>query len=112
MAYEPLTEAVIHKPGIADGAGEAVAAGAAQGQRRIAAAIEKQQRLLAPLDGDPNLFGQTRRNEVAARRSLAPKINQFDLWQMLTAEPGCQRDALVASLARIDLAFDGWRRRG
>ena len=42
VADEALAEAVIDQPGIADGAGEAMAAGAAQGQRRIAAAIEEQ----------------------------------------------------------------------
>ena len=50
MADQPLAKAVIDQPGVADRAGEAMAAGAAQGQRRIAAAIEEQQRLLAPLD--------------------------------------------------------------
>ena len=39
---QPLAKAMIDQPGIADGAGEAVAAGAAQRQRRIAAAIEEQ----------------------------------------------------------------------
>ncbi len=56
MADQTLAKAVIDQPGIADGAGKAMPAGAAQGQRRVAAAIEKQQRLLAPFDGDPNLF--------------------------------------------------------
>ncbi len=50
MADQALAKAVIDQPGIADGAGEAMAAAAAQRQRRIAAAIEEQQRLLAPLD--------------------------------------------------------------
>ena len=47
MADQLLAEAVIDQPGVAVRAGEAKAAGAAQRQRRIAAAIEKQQRLLA-----------------------------------------------------------------
>ena len=47
MTDQPLAKAVIDQPGVADVAGEAVAAGAAQRQRRIAAAIEEQQRLLA-----------------------------------------------------------------
>src|SRR6266702_3423207 len=39
---QPLAEAVIDQPCVANGAGEAMAAGAAQGQWRIAAAIEEQ----------------------------------------------------------------------
>ena len=52
MADQPLAKPMIDQPGVADGAGKAMAAGAAQGQRRIAAAIEEQQRLLAPFDRD------------------------------------------------------------
>jgi hypothetical protein len=49
MADEALAEPMIDQPRVADVAGEAVAAGAAQRQRRIAAAVEEQQRLLASL---------------------------------------------------------------
>ena len=42
VAHEVFAEAVIDQPGVAVRAGEAKAAGAAQGQRRIAAAIEEQ----------------------------------------------------------------------
>ena len=55
---QPLAKAVIDQPGVADGAGEAMPAGAAQRQRRIAAAIEEQQRLLALLDRELDLLGQ------------------------------------------------------
>src|ERR1700747_2834835 len=50
MADQALAKAVIHQPGVADGAGKAMAAGAAQRQRRVAAAVEEQQRLFPPLD--------------------------------------------------------------
>ena len=53
MADELPAEAVIDQPGVAVRAGEAKAAGAAQGQRRVAAAIEEEQRLLAALDRGP-----------------------------------------------------------
>ena len=59
MTDQPLAEAMIDQPGVADGAGEAMPAGAAQRQRRIAATIEEQQRLLAPLDA---------RSDMPARR--------------------------------------------
>ncbi len=50
VADELPAKAVVDQPGVAVRAGEAEAAGAAQGQRRIAAAIEEEQRLLAALD--------------------------------------------------------------
>ena len=56
MADQALAKTVIDQPGIADGAGEAMAAGAAQRQRRIAAAVEEQQRLLALLDRELDLL--------------------------------------------------------
>ena len=111
VADQPLAKAVIHQPGVADGAGEAMPAGAAQRQRRIAAAVEEQQRLLAPLDRDPDLLGQPRRDEAAARRRLAAQIDRLDMRHVLAAEARRQHDALIAALARIDLGLDR-RRRG
>ena len=55
---QPLAKAVIDQPGVADRAGKAMPAGAAQRQRRIAAAIEEQQRLLALLDRVSDLARQ------------------------------------------------------
>ena len=73
---QALAKPMIDQPCVADGAGEAVPAGAAQCQRRVAAAIEEQQRLLAPLDREPDLLGKPRRDETAAlggsrRKSIA-----------------------------------------
>ena len=53
MADERLAEAVLDQPGRAVRALEAMAAGAAQGQRRIAAPVEEQQRLFAAARGPP-----------------------------------------------------------
>ena len=50
MADEPPLEAVIDQPGIAVRALHAEAAGAAQGQRREAAAVEEEQGLLAVVE--------------------------------------------------------------
>ena len=55
MAHQPLAKPVIDQPRIADGAGEAMSAGAAQGQRRVAAAVEEQQRLLVAFERDLDL---------------------------------------------------------
>ena len=108
---QALAKAVIDQPGVADGAGEAMPAGPAQCQRRVAAAIEEQQRLLAPLDRELNLLGERRRDEAAARRRRAAQVDRLDMRHVLAAEARRQRDALIAALARIDLGLDR-RRRG
>ena len=50
MADELPPEAMIDQPGVAMRTGKAEAAGAAQRQRCVAAAIEKKQRLLAAFE--------------------------------------------------------------
>src|ERR1700733_8600728 len=84
---QALAKAVIDQPGVADGAGKAVPAGPAQGQRRVAAAVEEQQRLLAPLDRDPDMLGQGRRDETAAHRTFAAQVDRLDMRHVLAAEP-------------------------
>ena len=67
MADQALAEPVIDQPGVADGAGEAMAAGAAQRQRRIAAAIQEQQRLFAAAPRDWICSARTGGEPAAAR---------------------------------------------
>ena len=50
MTNKLPAEAVIDQPGVAMRTGEAIAAGAAERQRRVAAAIEEEQRLFAALE--------------------------------------------------------------
>ena len=109
MADQALAKAVVHQPCIADGAGKAMPASPAQRQRRIAAAIEEQQRLLAPLHRDPDFFGEPRRNKTSARRHLAAQVDRLDMRHVLAAEALWQHHALIATLARVDFGFD--RRR-
>ena len=78
VADELAAEAMIDQPGRAVGAGEAEAAGAAQRERRVAAAIEKQQRLLAALQRGLHRAGQHRRNVMPRRRRFAAQIDRLD----------------------------------
>ena len=89
-----------------------MAAGAAQSQRRIAAPVEKQQRLLTPLHRVLNRFRQRRRDEPPARRRRAAQVDGLDLRHVLAAEPRRQRHARIAPLARVHLGFDRRRRGG
>src|SRR4029453_11278927 len=106
VADQALAKAVIDQPGIADGAGEAMAAAAAQRQRRVAAAIEEQERLLALLDRLSDFAGKPRRDIAPARRRFAAQVDGLDMRHVLAAEARGQRDALIALLARVDLGLD------
>ena len=81
-------------------------------QRREAAAVEEQQRLLLALQRDLHRFGQPRRDEAAARRPFAAKIDRLDRRQMLAAEPLRQFQMHVAAAARVHHRLDRRRRRG
>src|SRR5260370_25227408 len=96
MADQALAKAMIDQPGVADRAGKAMAAGPAQRQRRIAAAIEEQQRLLAPFHREPDLFGEPRRNEAAPWRRFASQIDRLDMRHVLAAESRGQHYALIS----------------
>ena len=87
-----------------------MAASIAERQRRKAAAVEEQQRLFAALERDFHGFGETRRDEAPARRSLAPQVDGFDRRQVLTAEAFRQTKVLIAAAFGIHHGLD--RRRG
>src|SRR5262245_54289188 len=97
VADELALEAVIDQPSVAVRAGEAEAAGAAQRQRRIAAAVQEEQRLFLALERVLRRFGEPRRDEAAARRAFAPHVDRLDRRQVLPAEPLGQSEALVAA---------------
>ena len=99
MTNKLPAEAVIDQPGVAMRAGEAIAAGAAERQRRVAAAIKEEQRLLAPLDRSLYRTGQRRGNEAAGRRPLATQVDRLDRRHELTAEALGQRQPPVAPAA-------------
>src|SRR5258708_27104201 len=79
MADELALEAVIDQPGVAVRTIEPEAAGAAERERRIAAAIEEQQGLLTPFQRGLDRTGETRRDEASARRAFAPPLDRLDL---------------------------------
>ena len=58
MAHQLFAEPVLHQRGGAIGTIDAMSAGAAQGQRRIAAPIEEEQSLVAAIEGFGHRLGQ------------------------------------------------------
>ena len=89
-----------------------MAAGAAQRQRREAAAIEEQQGLLAALQRGFHGLRQPRRDEAAARRALALEVDRLDRGQLRAAKPLRQMQMRVAAALRVDDALHRRRRRG
>ena len=85
MAVEGAGEAMFHQPSAAVRAVEAVPAGAAEGQRRIAAAVEEEQRLLARLQRFGECRPQCRREPGAARGRRLAQVDRLDRRQPGTA---------------------------
>ncbi len=111
MADEGAAEAVLDEPGCAIRTLEAMPAGAAERQRRIAAPVEKEQRLLAGGKRLADGGGQRRRKPFSARRRHAPQIDRFDRRQFGAAETRGEPQVFVAALLGIDARFDRRRRR-
>ena len=112
VADELAAEAVLDQPARAVRALEAVAADAAERQRRIAAPVEEQQRLLAALEIVLHMAEQHRRQEAAARRRRPAHVDRADGRHRRVGKARRQRDASVAALLCVDAAFDRRRRRG
>ena len=110
MADERALEAVLDQPGVAVRAVEPEAAGAAERERRIAAPVQEQQRLLAALQRGVHRFGKPRRDETAARRAFAAQIDWLDHRLGIAAKALRQREPAVAPASRVDDGLDGGRR--
>ncbi len=112
VADEAVPEAMLHQPRIAVGAAHAVAAGAAERERRIAAPVQEQQCLLAALDRLAHRRFETRRDPASARRRRLAQIDGFERRDGAAAEALGQRQPLVAPAPRIDLGLERRRGRG
>jgi hypothetical protein len=97
VADQAAPEAVVDQPGVAVRTGEAKTALPAQRQRRVAAAIEEQQRLLAAPDCGLHRLSQTRRDEAPARRAFGAQIDRLDAGKMRPAEALGQMQTGVAA---------------
>ena len=88
MANERGAKSVLDQPGGAIGAFEAMSARSAQRQRRVAAPIEEQHRLLALGPRLLDAGDRARRQPCAPRRTFALKVDQGDVGQPRWAEAG------------------------
>jgi hypothetical protein len=112
VADELPAETVIDQPGVAVRAGQAEAAGAAERERRIAAAIEEEQGLLAALERSPDRAGERWRDVAAGRRPLAAQVDRLDRRHALAAETLRQGETMIAAAAGVHLGLQRRRRRG
>ncbi len=86
VAHQHAAEAVLDQPGRAIGALKLVPAGAAERERRIAAAVEEQQRLLAAIERGEHLAGEARGDPLALLGRLLAHIERGDVGQRRVGE--------------------------
>ena len=110
VAVQAAAEAMLDEPGRALRTVEAMAAGAAQRQRRVAAPVEEQQRLLLAASVSVHRVDQQRRQPFAALRRVFAQVDGVDVGQFDAGEAARQDEMAIAARARVDVAFD--RRRG
>ena len=110
MAHQLPPEAVLDEGGRAIGAFQPVPAGAAQRQRRIAPAIEEQQRLVALGQRLRHLLEQRRREPCAGLQRHALHVDEADLGQFRPPVPVLQPHHAVAAAVDVHQRFE--RRRG
>ena len=112
MADQRAAKTMLDQPGRALRAFDAVPAGAAERERRIAAAIEEQQGLFARGQCLLHRLDDRRRQPAAAGRWLAPEIDRRQLRQLLAAVTGRQMQRAVAGRRDVDDALERGCRRG
>ena len=112
MADQRAAKTMLDEPGVALGAAEAMAAMAAQRQRRIAAPIEKQQRLFAARDRLADRQRKPRRDPSAARRAFLAHVDRFERRHGPRARARIESQITVAPAHGVDARFDRGRRRG
>ena len=112
VAGQRAAEAVLDQPGGAVGALEAMAAAFAQGERRVAAAVEEQQRLLAALHGLRRLPHEARRQPLPLGRAVRAQVDRGEVRHRPRRKARPQHLAPVAALLRVDPRLDRRRRRG
>ena len=112
VADEGGAEAVLDQPRRAVGAFEPMPAGAAERERRIAAPVEEEQRLLAALARRLDPRDRLRRQPAPARRPLAFEVHRRDQRQARRAEPRRQPKPAIAAGLGVDPRLERGRRRG
>src|SRR5690348_3359474 len=111
VALQLAEQAMLDQPSRAMRAFEAMAAGAAQGERRIAAAIEEQHRLLAGLERLRQSCDERRREEALPLGRIAAHVDDANFGEARIAEPRRQVKTAMPPLLDIDEGFERGRRR-
>ena len=111
VAFEPAAEAVLDQPRRAVGAFEFEAAIPADGDRRIAAPVQKEERLLAARQSLGDGFDQNRRQPFAALGRARAHVDGRDVGKSRSLVALLELDVAVAALGGIDQALDRGRGR-
>ena len=89
-----------------------MAACAAQGQRRIAAAVEEQHGLFAAGEGCRQGLAQSRRQPLPRLRAFAAHVNGRNMGHDGAAVAVGKMDSIITPLLHVDGGFQGRRGRG
>ena len=109
MAHERAAKAMLDQPGRALLALKTMPAGTAQSERRIAAPVEKQQRLFAALQSLVDGGGEARRNPFAPFWRPCPHVDGAENGERAPAIAIIQPHMAIAAQLRIDAALDRGR---
>ena len=112
VAFQPAGEPVFDQPGGALRALQAQAAGAAQGERRISAAVEIKQGLFPRRQRFGHRGDDAVGKPAAARRPFLPQVEQFDLWHRGAGVAFRQDQPRIAPAFDIGDGFQRRRRGG
>ncbi len=104
--------AVLDQPGIGVRRGQLLAAGPAQHQGRVAAAIEEQQALLAPPIGVGDRFHQRRRQPASRLGRMFAQVDQVHVRQARRPVPVGQAQPAIAAGLGVPQALQRGRGRG
>ena len=111
VAFEAAAEAVLDQPRRAVGAFEFEAAIPADGDRRIAAPVQEEKRLLAARQSLGDGFDQNRRQPFAALGRTRAHVDGRDVGKARGLVALLELDVAVAALGGVDQALDRGRGR-
>ena len=109
VAHEHAAETMLHQPGRAFRALILVAAGLAERQRRVAAAVEEQEGLLAAVDRSEDLARQVWSDPLALFRRLGAHVESGDIGQPGFGEARGEQNVTVTTKIGVVARF---HRRG
>src|SRR5208283_2993415 len=106
MAYQRTAKTMLDEPGVTLPAAKSVSAAAAERERRIAAAIEKQESLLAARQSFADRKREPRRKPTARSRTFRAHVDRISAREKSPASASAQTQMPIAPPLGVDARFD------